>query len=192
MSAAQPLRSHLPMLGAREAGRLRSDDFHETPRCAVDALLAVERFTGAIWEPACGHGAISDVLIERGHSVVSTDLVARGYGVGRVDFLMELAPRAPNIITNPPFKLAVPFAQRACDLTTGKVALLLRLGWLEGISRGLLFDTSLFARLWVFRRRLPMMHRVGYVGTENSSTLAFAWFVWDHDHSGPATIGWLP
>lgn len=186
------LRNHLPKLGAREAGRLRSDDFHETPRCAIEALLAVETFTGAIWEPACGLGAISDVLIERGHPVVSTDLVARGYGIGRIDFLMELAPRAPNIVTNPPFKLALSFAQRACDLSSGKVALLLRLSWLEGISRGHLFDNSPFARLWVFRRRLPMMHRVGYVGTESSNTLAFAWFVWDHDHSGPATIGWLP
>jgi hypothetical protein len=31
------------MLGAREARRLRSDDFHETPPEAVEALLAVER-----------------------------------------------------------------------------------------------------------------------------------------------------
>lgn len=180
------------MLGAREAGRLRSDDFHETPPVATEALLSVETFDGPIWEPACGAGAISRVLVAHGHSVISTDLVERGYGSPRIDFLMELAPRAPNIISNPPFKLAAQFARRACDLTTGKVAMLLRLGWLEGRARREMFAETPFARLWVFSRRLPMMHRHGYDGPESTSTIAFAWFVWDHAHSGPPTIGWLP
>lgn len=184
--------SHLPMLGAREAGRLRTDDFHETPHVAVEALLSVETFIGAIWEPACGNGAISDILFARGHNVISTDLVSRGYGPGRVDFLLELAPRAPNIITNPPFKLAAEFARRACDLTTSKVALLCRLGWLEGNARRAMFEATPLARVWVFSRRLPMMHRVGWDGPESSSAIAFAWFVWDHAHSGPPTLGWLP
>jgi hypothetical protein len=89
------------MLGAREARRLRSDDFHETPPEAVEALLAVERFDGPIWEPACGRGAISRVLESHGHVVVSSHLVNRGYGEGRVDFLLEWGPRAANVITNP-------------------------------------------------------------------------------------------
>jgi hypothetical protein len=183
--------THLPMLGAREAGRLRSDDFHETPRIAIEALLNAEIFSGPIWEPACGHGAISRVLIECGHEVISTDLVQRGYGQGRIDFLMETAPRAPNIITNPPFKLAAAFARRACDLTTGKVALLCRLGWLEGNERRRMFESLPFARLWVFSRRLPMMHRVGYDGPKSSSTIAFAWFVFEAGHTGPFQGGWI-
>ena len=94
-----------PMIGARPAGRRRTDDFHETPRVAVEALLSVETFTGPIWEPACGAGAISEVLIEHGHDVISTDLVDRGYGTGRIDFLLEWQPRAPNVITNPPYQV---------------------------------------------------------------------------------------
>jgi hypothetical protein len=180
------------MLGARHAGSLRGDDFHETPRVATEALLSVEVFDGPIWEPACGAGAISSVLEEGGHDVISTDLVERGYGPGRIDFLMELQPRAPNIITNPPFKLALPFALRACALTTGKVALLARLGWLEGGERRRMFEDTPIARVWVFSRRLPMMHRHGYDGPKSSSAIAFAWFVWDHSHSGPPVLGWLP
>ena len=179
------------MLGAREAGRRRTDDFHETPEIATRALLSVETFTGPIWEPACGYGAISRVLDSAGHDVVSTDLVPRGFGDGRVDFLLELEPRAPNIVTNPPFKLAEQFARHAVRLTTGKVALLCRLGWLEGMERRRMFDALPFARLWVFSWRLPMMHRVGFVGERSSSAIAFAWFIFEHGHSGPATVGHL-
>lgn len=180
------------MLGARAAKSLRGDDFHETPTCATEALLSVETFHGDIWEPACGHGAISRVLEAHGYDVISTDLVERGYGPGRVDFLMEQEPRAPNIITNPPFKLAADFARTAYRLTTDKVALLCRLGWLEGQARRALFEAMPPARIWVFSSRLPMMHRVGYDGPHSTSTIAFAWFVWDHAHSGKPTLGWLP
>jgi len=185
-------RCHLPMLGARAAGSLRGDDFHETPRVAIEALLKVEDFDGPVWEPACGYGAISKVLEAHGIPVVSTDLVERGYGQGRIDFLMEMGPRAPNIITNPPFKLAAEFACKAASFSPAKVALLCRLGWLEGKSRRLMFMRTGLARVWVFSGRLPMMHRVGWAGKESTSAIAFAWFVWDRDHYGPPELGWLP
>jgi len=59
-----------------------SHDFYPTPPEAVRALLSVETFTGSVWEPACGDGAISKVLIEAGFEVVSTDLIDRGFGTG--------------------------------------------------------------------------------------------------------------
>ena len=175
---------------ARPAGA--ADDFHQTPRVAVEALLTVETFPGPIWEPACGPGAISEVLIEHGHEVISTDLVARGYGTGGVDFLLEWQPRAPNIISNPPFKLALEFAQHALALTTGKVALLLRLAWLERTARQPFFAAHPPARIWVFAARLPMMHREGWTGRKASSAIPHAWFVWEHGHHAAPTLGWLP
>lgn len=39
------------------------DDFYPTPPAAVRALLSVETFEGAIWEPACGDGAIAGALL---------------------------------------------------------------------------------------------------------------------------------
>jgi hypothetical protein len=179
------------MIGTRPARSQRTDDFHETPRVAVEALLSVETFTGPISEPACGRGAISGVLIEHGYSVVSTDLVARGYGAGGIDFLLEWQPRAPNVITNPPYTLALPFAQNALRLTTGKVALLLRLAWLESQERLPFFRSHPPARVWVFSARLPMMHRDGWTGPIASSAIPHAWFVWQHGHSGAPVLGWL-
>lgn len=36
--------------------------------------------------------------------------------------------------------------------------------------------------------RLPMMHRAGWGGPKTSSSIAFAWFVWDRNHSGPTIL----
>lgn len=166
------------------------DDFYPTPAPAVRALLDRERFTGPIWEPACGDGAISRVLEAAGHEVVSTDLVARGYGEPRVDFLMEHRLLAPNIITNPPFKFAEEFSARSLALGAGKVALLLRLAWLEGISRGLIFASTPLARVHVSSRRLTMF-RGGDTGASGGGMLAFAWFIWEAGHKAEPAISWF-
>ena len=167
-----------------------ANDFYPTPERGTRALLAVERFDGAIWEPACGDGAMSRVLEDAGHDVVSTDLVDRGYGESRRDFLMEFTLAAPNVVTNPPFKLALQFMQHAWSLGARKMAFLLRLAALEGAERGKFYDSSNLARVWVFRGRLSM-YRSGIV-LANGGMVPMAWFVWDRAHQGPPTLGWLP
>ncbi len=172
----------------------RKGDLYETPAVAVEALLRHEPLPHRIWEPACGRGAIVNVLRAHGHEVVATDLVDYGIpitppGYYRVDFLMER--RAPEgtqaIVTNPPFKLAQEFVAHALDLCP-RVVMLLRLAFLESDRRsGILEDRGL-ARVHVFRRRLPMMHRDNWQGRKANSGMAFAWFVWDRSYAGPTTI----
>jgi len=41
-------------------------DFYPTPKEATQALLDREEFEGNIWEPACGEGHMSKVLIRNG------------------------------------------------------------------------------------------------------------------------------
>lgn len=167
------------------------DDFYPTPPAGTRALLAVEKFTGPIWEPACGEGDMSRVLSEAGHTVISTDLNDYGYGEPRVDFLMEWQPRAANIVTNPPFKHAEDFARKALELTTGKVAMLCRLAWLEGKQRRELFEGTPLARIWVFSGRLHM-ERGKLAGPSGAGgMIAFAWFVWEHGHKGAPSLGWV-
>lgn len=168
------------------------DDFYPTPPEGTEALLRRVEFDGPIWEPACGDGAISEVLLAAGHSVISSDLVDRGYGEPRIDFLMETKPRAPNVITNPPFKLLVPFIEKALALTTGKVAILARLAVLEGAARRRLYESTPLSQVLVFSRRLEIHRRGWEVGKGGGGMIAFAWFVWDHQHEGPPTLGWLP
>ena len=174
-----------------DAKHREKDDFYPTPEEGTLALLGVEHFDGIIHEPACGDGAISKVLEAEGHEVISTDLVDRGFGTPGVDYLMEYKPVAPNVITNPPFKLALPFATKALSMTTGKVALLCRLAWLEGIERKEFFENTPLVRVWVFSNRLTMLRNGIDGGKGGGSMVAFAWFVWEHGYKGSPRLGWI-
>ena len=171
----------------------RKDDLYETPLAASEALLREENLPGTIWEPACGPGAIVRVLRAAGHRVIASDLVEYGCpdATSRVDFLME-TPGSPlaavdAIVTNPPFKLAGRFVAHALTLCP-RVYALLRLAFLESEGRTAILDSGQLARVLVFKNRLPRMHRAGYDGPQSSSSIAFAWFVWDRDHSGPTEL----
>ncbi len=166
-------------------------DFYPTWPAATRALLEVEKFDGAIWEPACGDGAISDLLTAAGYTVVSTDLIDRGYGEGELDFLMQWQPRAPNIFTNPPFRDALQFIDRALMLTTGKVVMFLRLAFLEGVERGKWFPSTPLARVYIMSRRVPMGRGKLAGEGEGHGVIAFAWFVWEHGHQGPPALFFL-
>lgn len=164
-------------------------DFYPTPPEATHALLDREEFSGSIWEPACGDGAICRVLSERGHfDLTATDLVNRGYGEFDHDFLTS-PYRADNIITNPPYTLAQQFIELSLKRTTGKVAMLCKLQFLEGAKRKKLFETTPLKSVYVFSKRLTMTRNGEKM--KNSGMIAFAWLVWEHGHCGPATLGWI-
>lgn len=169
----------------------RKDDLYETPSVAVDSLLRVEKLPQYLWEPAAGPGSIVKVLRAAGHTVLASDLV--DYGVdshfhGR-DFLMER--KAPDgcqgIITNPPFKLAEEFVEHALELCP-RVIMLLRLAFLESDRRRGILEGRGLARVHVYRKRLPMMHRAEWAGRKANSGMAFAWFCWDAAHIGPTEL----
>lgn len=165
------------------------NDFYPTPPEATLALLAREKFTGTIWEPACGDGAISRVLLEAGYNVYSSDLIDRGYGTAPHDFLHSKI-NADNIVTNPPFVLAQEFVEKALASTNGKVAMLCKLAFLEGQKRKAFFENTPLARVHVFSKRVNF-YREGERGKLGTSMIAFAWYVWEHGHEGPPTLGWL-
>ena len=91
------------------------------------------------------------------------------------------------ILTNPPYQIVEPFVAHALDLAP-LVIMLLRLAFLESERRCHILENRGLRRVHVFRKRLPMMHRDGWVGRKANSGMAFAWFVFDRDHSGPTTI----
>lgn len=171
------------------AGR-PENDFYPTDPIATKALLAEEEFVGSICEPACGDGAICKVLEDWGYkNIIATDLIDRGYGESPYDFLKS-ERTAANIITNPPFKLAQEFVEHSLRLTTGKVAMLCKLVFLEGQKRKTFFETTPLKRVYVFSKRIPF-YRNGEKGDLGTSMIAFAWFVWEHGYEGEPTIKWI-
>lgn len=176
------------IVGFRPKGR-PGDDFYPTPPSAVHALADKYLLPDIIWEPACGDGAISKALIGRGHEVISTDLVYRGYGEGGIDFLKARHSLAETIVTNPPYKLAEDFIWKAHALDVGVTCLLLKLSFLEGVSRKKLFSVYPPRMVYVFSKRLTMT-RNGEA-QRSSGMIAFAWFIWERGFNGSPEIGWL-
>jgi len=168
---------------------LDGPDFYPTPSWATYALIDNERFDGEIWEPACGDGAMSEVLATTGNDVISSDLYNRGYGESGHDFL-KTNRRYANIITNPPFHSAEGFVAKAATQAQRKFALLLRLAFLEGANRTrTIFHANPPSRVWVFSERITFYPKG--VKATGSGTTAYAWYVWDKDHAGPTELAWF-
>ncbi len=175
----------------------RGANLYETPPEAMFTLLALEEFTACVLEPACGRGAISRMLEAFHYAVVLADI--NDYGTadsnGELqavqDFLTSQPPEAGSydIVTNPPYgdilNAFVAYALRVYK--PRKMALLLNLNFLCGFAdddRNFVMDDCPPARVYVFKRRLPMMHRDGWDGNKASSRMNTAWFVWERDEAG--------
>jgi len=168
---------------------LDGPDFYPTPSWATHALIDNELFTGDIWECACGDGAMSSVLEMTGNQVESSDRYDRGFGEAGHNFL-ETKRRRQNIITNPPFNSAEGFVAVALEQAQRKFALLLRLAFLEGANRAnTIFHIRPPSRVWVFSERITFYPKGAKV--TGSGTTAYAWYVWDKDHSGATELAWL-
>ena len=169
-------------------------DFYPTPPYATQKLLEMETFTGTIYEPACGDGAITKVLKEfySDRPIYSTDLIDRGYGERRdLNFLTEdyTGSTIENIITNPPYKLAQEFIEKSLKVADSKVAMLLKLNFLEGQKRNGLFKTTPLKAVYVFSKRLSFDK--GDEKGKGNGLLAYAWYVWEKGYKGKPQIDWI-
>jgi hypothetical protein len=189
----------MTLLHAAQSGQhphaVRGAELYETPACATEALLRVERLDHWVWEPCAGRGAIATVLRDHGYAVVASDLIRYdGFDLHfTADFLAQT--KAPtdcmSVVTNPPFRLINEFIAHALGLVS-RVIVLARLALLESERRASLFDGGHLTRVHVFRRRLPMLHREGWAGPRATSAICFAWFVFYAQPTVQApTIGWI-
>ena len=186
--SSKSIKTAQSIVGSNYDGGRPRNDFYPTPSRGTLALLGVESFSGAIWEPACGDGAMSVVLESAGYDVVSTDLEPRGYGV-QGDFFLYGCLLAPNIVTNPPFRLAQEFADRCLSLGCTKLALLCKLSFLEGKKRGKWFPSTPLKSVHVFSERLTMTRNGEPL--RSSGMIAFAWYVWERGYLGKPNINWI-
>lgn len=173
----------------KRSADLSGPDFFPTPKWATYALIDNEKFSGEIWESACGDGAMSQVLENASPKVRSSDLFDRGFGEAGVDFLTATT-RTKNIVTNPPYNAAEGFVANGLKLAEKKFALLLRLAFLEGANRAnTIFSKVPPSRVWVFSERITFyMKGATQAG---SGTTAYAWFVWDKDAPSGTELKWF-
>jgi hypothetical protein len=116
---------------------------------------------------------------------------AYGFGETGIDFLSKekLPPEIKTIITNPPFKLAEDFVEKAFKMRIQQLALLCKLSFLEGQKRKIMYEKHRLSRVLVFSKRQTMT-RNGEL-SRNGGMIAFAWFIWDYSYLGRPTISWI-
>jgi hypothetical protein len=166
------------------------NDYYATDPKTVAPLFERETFSKDIWEPACGEGHLSEAIKRLGKDVISTDKYPRGYGGCGVDFLKQLSGYGCDIITNPPYKYAQEFVEKALELSGNKVAMFLKLTFLEGQKRKKLFEKYPPKVIYVFSRRQKCAINGKFEETE-SSAAAYAWFVWKKGYTGEPIIRWI-
>ena len=169
-------------------------DYYATDPKAVEMLLELEQFAPVIWEPACGEGHISKVLQAHGYKVISTDLVYRGFGDPEpLDFLKEtLEGFEGDIITNPPYSAGLEFVQRALESVRpgGKVAMFLKVQFLEGQKRGAFFKDHPPRNCYI-SRSVWLATKSGDMSAKPESAIAYAWYVWEKGFTGDPVIKWF-
>lgn len=177
------------------------NDYYATDPKAVELLLELEDFNHYIWECACGEGHLSETLKKNGFDVKSSDIIDRGYpSTELIDFLKykndeESNKNSRDIITNPPYKYAREFAQHALDISENgtKVAMFLKLQFLEGKGRKELFENYPPKVIYVSRSRLMCAKNGEFerMKAGGGSAVAYAWYIWEKGYSGDTTIKWF-
>ena len=97
-----------------------------------------------------------------------------------------------DIITNPPYKFAKEFVEQAIKSVPDghKVAMFLRLLFLEGKQRRKLFDIYPPKTVYVSSSRIDCAKN-GDFDSSNGMAQAYAWFVWEKGYSGSTTVKWF-
>ena len=145
----------------------RELDFYPTPPEVTIALMEFLKLPKSeIWEPACGNGAMVNVLKEYGHQVTGTDIVTGN------DFL-KTSGKYDAIITNPPFNISEQFIEKALK-EAPIVAMVLKSQYWHAKKRLKLFNDNKPAFI------LPLTWRPDFLNGERggSPTMEVIWTVW--------------
>ncbi|WP_078708244.1 SAM-dependent methyltransferase [Consotaella salsifontis] len=184
------------VMAQRHEPRDSADDFPTPPwatRALLEHVIGKEKVRGlSCLEPACGRGYMSLPLFEYFRQVESSDALPYGFGSVR-DFLeYPFAALSHDwVITNPPFRLAEEFVDRALVVARRGVAILARTVFLESVGRYenifRLRPPSKFAQ---FTERVAMVK--GRVDPKASTATGYAWFVWEKDELAQPSLMWVP
>ena len=146
-----------------------------------------------IYEPACGGGHLSEVLKSHGYIVYSSDLYNHGYGNVGVDFFKSDI-KTECILTNPPYKQALPFVKKAIESVTdnGYVLMFLRIQFLEGKERFAFFQNNPPKFVYVNSSRQNCAKNGEFEKYKRiSAPVCFCWFIWQKGFKGEPIIRWI-
>ena len=136
-----------------------------------------------------------ELMINAGFDVWSTDLINRGYGQCGVDFLTCFSKGGKwigDILTNPPYKYAKEFVEKAMQLVEdgSYVVMFLKIQFLEGKTRLKMFKKYPPKYVYVNSAR-QICYINGDMSKKMSSASCYCWFVWEKGFEGEPQIRWI-
>lgn len=174
------------------------DDFPTPPwatRALCEWLVAQGCALGeqSCREPAANRGHMVRPLLESFGAVLASDVHDYGAGFAVRDYLFGPSSdlsRTDWTISNPPFRLAEQFIERALELSDVGCAVVLRSAFLESVGRyERLFKDRPPTDVLQFVERVPMVK--GKLDAAAASATAYAWLIWRKGE--PATrLHWIP
>lgn len=171
----------------------QKQDYYATEPKAAELLLQVETFSPNIWECACGEKHLAKVFEAHGFNVRSSDIVDR-CGNEVYDFLsMDNTFYDGDIITNPPFRPALDFVYKALSIIPEgrKVAMFLKVQFLEGKTRKELYKTFPPKYVYVFSERINCAMNGDFDTYSSNGAVAYAWYIWEKGFKGETTLRWI-
>ncbi|MEK6885288.1 MAG: NAD(P)-dependent oxidoreductase, partial [Nanoarchaeota archaeon] len=146
-----------------------------------------------VWEIACGGGHLGRVLEE--HNILSraTDLYDHEYGEVGIDFLEQKNIWDGDIITNPPYRFAQEFVEHSLELITDghKVAMLLKIQFLEGKKRGEMYKKYPPKTVYVWPGRISCAMNGDFESIQHGSPMMFCWMIWKKGYHSDPIIKWI-
>ncbi len=147
------------------------------------------------WEPACNRGYMAKPLGEYFGNVWASDVAAYGFGM-QGDFLIpgqvpwDDGREIDWIISNPPFRLAEQFIERASQVAGVGFAFLVRTSFIEGMGRyEQLFSKNPPSIVAQFAERVPMVK--GRYDPKASTATSYCWLIWI-DGEPRTRLVWIP
>lgn len=169
------------------------DDF-PTPPWATRALIEFLKWKGwcssaflskefgVVREPAANRGYMVKPLTEYFRQVEASDIHDYGVGFPVQDYLFGPDPEKVDwTITNPPFRLAEEFIDRAIRTSHEGCAFIVRSAFLESVGRyQRLFSKRPPTIVLQFSERV-VMHK-GKLSKNGSTATAYCWVIWLNKH----------
>lgn len=189
--------------GVSDRGRAE-DDFYATNPNDVRSFLTCygyDKIKGSVLEPCIGMGHIAKELNKLSSvDIDGFDIKDRNSGFNtKIECFLkaEVSKKYDFVITNPPYSLAEEFIRKSmnCIKENGKVIMFLKLQFLEGSRRKTLFDLYPPKYIYVCRKRAKPLRMGSEIDPKTgkkwaSSTICFAWFVWENGSKDEPIIRW--
>lgn len=186
-------KNKLVTIGHHPDAERQVDDYYATEPKAFDVWPAKTQFSN-VWEPAVGGGHIAKEMEKIGILSRVSDIVDRGYPKTEIiDFLHYKGKWSGDIITNPPFKLAAEFINKAMEILepNRKLALFMPIRYLEGIKRYKSIKKYPPKEIWCSVKRLTCAKNGDPEIFAKGSATAYAWFVWEKGFNGNPQVFWF-